>query len=93
MATDTHSETAIFERVVLPDSPKLPLEVARYLLSLGFGPEDKERMRILSAKAREATLSASEEDEIEGYERIGHYLAILQSHARVAVREAGHDGG
>lgn len=92
MATDTHSEPAIFERVVFPGHPKLPVEAARYLLSLGFGPEDKERMRVLSAKAREATLSPIEEQEIDGYERVGHYLAILQSRARVALREAGHEG-
>jgi hypothetical protein len=43
-------------------------------------------MRDLSEKARQGELTADEQREIDNYERVGHYLAILQSKARMALR-------
>ena len=88
MATDVSAESAIFERVLLPDGARLPIEAARYFLSIGFGPEDKERMHDLAAKARDGALTEAEETEIDVFERVGHVLAILQSRARQALRAA-----
>ena len=47
---------------------------------------DQVRTEELAGKARAGSLSPEEEREIENYERVGHYLAILQSKARVALR-------
>jgi hypothetical protein len=81
------SATAIFNRVLEPDQANWPSEVARALLALDFNQTDKERMRQLSAKAREGTLSAEEKIEIDNYERVGHLLNIMQSKARRSLKE------
>lgn len=86
MAIDTSSETAIFERIVLPEEPGMSEEAARSLLAMGFNPADRQRMQVLADKAKAGGLSPEEEIEIENYERVGHYLGILQSKARRALR-------
>ena len=86
MSIESTSETAIFERLVLPSDPGLSQEAARSLLSVGFSPADTERMHVLAEKARQGTLTPDEQREIDNYERVGHYLAILQSKARMALR-------
>ena len=42
-------------------------------------------MHVLLEKARQGSLTADEQREMENYERVGHYLAILQSKARMAL--------
>ncbi len=85
MSIESTSETAIFERLVLPSEPKLSHDAAHSSLALGFSPEDTERMHVLLEKARQGSLTADEQREMENYERVGHYLAILQSKARMAL--------
>jgi hypothetical protein len=82
------SETAIFERIVLPSDPGLSEQAARSILAMGFGAEDSRRMQELADKAKEGRLSPEEQQEIENYERVGHYLSILQSKARLALKHA-----
>jgi hypothetical protein len=87
-------EAAILTRLVGADGLDFSAEAARAILAIDFGPSDKSRMRQLSAKAREGTLSHDEQAEIDSYERVGHFLNILQSKARRSLR--GHrdkDGG
>ena len=43
-------------------------------------------MRELSLKAQEGTLTASEQDEIENYRRVGYWLGILWSKARLCLK-------
>jgi hypothetical protein len=76
------SEAAILSRVVEPDRSTLPAEVARVILTLDFHQADKDRMRQLSAKARDGTLTPVEQATVNNYERVGHFLNILQSKAR-----------
>jgi hypothetical protein len=86
MSQTNTSEVAILSRVLEPDKPTLSLRTARDLLALDFSPGDKERMRQLSAKAREGTLSPEEQEAINNYERVGHLLNILQSKARRSLK-------
>jgi hypothetical protein len=86
MSIDSTSEMAIFERIVLPSETRLSHEAARSLLALGFNPEDTARMQLLASKARQGSLTDDEQHEIENYERVGHYLSILHSKARLALR-------
>ncbi len=86
MSIDSSSETAIFQRLVLPSEPAVSRDVARSLLSLEFAREDLDRMHALSETAKSGSLTPDESHELENYERVGHYLAILQSKARVALR-------
>ena len=89
MSIDSSSETAIFERIVLPADPSFSDQTAKLILALDFAPADRIHMQELAEKARRGILSPTEEREIESYERVGHYLAILQSKARLHLR---HDG-
>ncbi len=88
MSIDSSSETAIFERIVLPMDPEKSRQAARSLPALGFSQDDTARMHALAEKAKQGTLSTDEQQEIDNYERVGHYLAILQSKVRLALRDS-----
>ena len=45
-------------------------------------------MASLAEKARQSILTAGEQAELEGYCNVGDLLALLQSKARVAIRQA-----
>ena len=76
------SEVAIFGRVLEPDQATLDVAAARAILNLDFQQTDKDRMRELLAKAKEGTLTANEEVEIDNYERVGHMLSLMKSKDR-----------
>jgi hypothetical protein len=88
MSIDSSSETAILSRVIAPDEPALSAQLAQLVLSFSFGQEDKDRMRQLCEKASEGSLSAEEQDELDCYERVGHFLSLLQSKARLSLKRA-----
>lgn len=85
------SEAAIVGRLIKPDQGDFSPEAARELLSLRFGEEDQERMRRLSLKAQEGTLTVAEQAEVENYRRVGYWLGILWSKARLSLKRAGMD--
>jgi hypothetical protein len=87
----TSSEAAIVGRLIKPDHGDFSPEAARELLSLQFGEDDQARMRELSLKAQEGTLSTIEQGEIENYRRVGYWLGILWSKARLSLKRAGMD--
>jgi len=91
MSIDATSETAIFERIVLPSDPELAREAARSLIGIGFSTSDREQMKVLAVKAKAGTLSVDEQRAIDSYERVGHYLSILHSKARQALRAAANE--
>ena len=82
------SEVAILRRVLEPDQPAWPAEAARAILALDFNQADKDRMRQLSAKARQGTLTPDEQAAINNYERVGHLLNIMQSKARRSLNDS-----
>ena len=84
-----NSETAILDRLILPERAELPAEAARYLLALDFDQADRERMNALAAKAREGALSPDEASEIDSYRHVGHLVALLQSKARRSLQRSG----
>jgi hypothetical protein len=86
LSHDNTSEVAILTRVLEPDKPSLSPQAARDILALDFGPADKDRMRQLSAKARDGTLTPDEQAAIDNYERVGHLLNIMQSKARRSLK-------
>ena len=81
------SEGAIFSRVLQPDRGTLPAAAARAILDLGFSQADQERMRVLSAKAREGTLGPAEQAEINNYERVGHILSLMKLKANRSLKD------
>lgn len=88
-----NSEAAILNRIVRPDQPTFSAEAAHGILALDFNQADKERMHQLSAKAREGTLTPEEQAALNNYERVGHLINILQSKARLSLKNGGRPGG
>jgi hypothetical protein len=84
---------AIFSRVLEPDQATLSAAAARALLALGFPPADQDRMRQLSAKAQQGTLTPAEQAEINNYERVGHILSLMKSKARRSLKGRGGTNG
>jgi hypothetical protein len=88
MTTIAASESEIFARIIAPEQEGLSLEAARSILALSFAPADLDRVDVLSEKARQGTLTAVEQEELDNYLRVGTFLAILQSKARLCLKRA-----
>jgi hypothetical protein len=85
----TAESTQIFRRVIDPDDGSLPPELARFVDSLDFRPADHARYEELSGKARGGSLTAAEEDELDGYLHVDSLLSILRLKAERSLR-TGH---
>ncbi len=79
-------------RIAGPDEPPFSAATAKGILTLGFSPADKERMHSLVARARDGTLTADEQAEVEAYSRVGSLLGILKSKARRALKRRASNG-
>jgi hypothetical protein len=80
-------ETGALERMIRSHRGDLPPEVAREVLSWEFADSDQQRMSELSAKARAGSLTGDEERQLDWYLMLGDFLMILQSMARVALKD------
>ncbi len=85
--TDRGAE--ILARTIKPAEGNLPIEAARSILSFRLAPADWERVNDLAAKARAGTLTAEERAELGEYERITYLLELMQSKARLSLKQAG----
>ena len=90
-STSPATEAEIIGRLIKPDRGDFSPEAARGLLGLRFDDEDQARMRELSAKAQDGTLTALEQTEIENYRRVGYWLGTLWSKARSSLNSAEAD--
>jgi hypothetical protein len=84
----TESEMAILRRVVDPGQPFLSVEAAEAILRLDFHADDLMRMNQLAEKNRAGQLTPTDEQELNGYIRVGQILGILQSKARRSLSVA-----
>jgi hypothetical protein len=85
-AAIANAEASILARVILPEAPTLPPEVATELLKWHFPDADQQRMSELAAKARQGALTADEAAELEGYERVSSFLGLVKSKARRSLQ-------
>ncbi len=83
-----NTEAEILSRIIAPGKPVLPVHTAEVILALEFPEEDRDRMDQLAEKAREGTLTHEEQLEIDAYERVGSFLSLLQSKARISLKKA-----
>ena len=81
------SEAAIFGRILESDEATWDEAAARAIVGLDFKQTDKDRMRALSAKARDGTLTEVEQVQIHNYERVGHMLSLMKSKARRSLED------
>lgn len=79
------SEVSILARVLANEEGQLPRELARYILTLGFGERDKVRMHELAQRNQEDALAPGEKEELIAYGKAGTLLSILKSKARRAL--------
>jgi hypothetical protein len=80
------AESAILARVIARERASLSPAVAAELLRWGFAEADKRRMSELAAKARRGALTADEQAEVEGYERVSSFLGLVKSKARRSLQ-------
>jgi len=82
------TESDIFTRLIHPDDGNLPQDVSRLLLDLNFSPDDMARMNELAEKNRLGILSATEQQEMETYLRVGNFLNLLHAKARQSLHHS-----
>lgn len=87
-APKIENEVTILARVLGNGGKKLPSEIARYILDLGFSEKDKARMHDLLVRNQDDKLTADEKAEMFAFARVGTILGILQSKARLALKTA-----
>ncbi len=88
-ALTTHpSPIDVLNSLVVPEQP-ISEELATYLLQLRFTPEAISRVSDLSRKAQTASLTDSEDRELDQFIFVGDLIAILQSRARQRLNNAG----
>jgi hypothetical protein len=80
--------TAMLEQLAELDTRGLSPETARTYLKLGFRRSHRTRVDTLSAKAQRGALTPAEGQELDEFIRVGNLLAILQSKARQALKNA-----
>ncbi len=80
------SEVAILARILGNEDGQLPLEMARYLLTLGFNVREKARMHDLTVRNQADALSEAEKEELFAYVKAGSLLSILKSKARRTLK-------
>lgn len=81
------AESSILARMIDPRNGSVPRSLARQMLDLQFSDKDHARMRLLSQKANEGELSASEKRELENFISISHLLALLHAKARLSLKK------
>lgn len=84
----TNNEAEILSRVIAPEKSNLLPETSKMILAFDFTQQDRERMNQLADKARRGTLTVEEQAEIDCYERVGHFLSLLQSKARMSLKQS-----
>lgn len=80
------TEAAILNRIIRPERGNLSPDVARELLKLDFEESDHARMAQLSQKAQAGALGIEEREELESYVNVSHFLAFIQSKARLSLK-------
>jgi hypothetical protein len=86
MVDQTVTETEILAEVIAPQRSTFPPELARTLLELRFSAQQINRMDNLADKNNAGTLTEIERAEMENYARVGTFLSLLQSKARLSLK-------
>jgi hypothetical protein len=77
----------LLEGLLRPDQGVLSPELARYILTLDFTPDQHARYSVLAGKAQSGTLTSDEASEIDAFLAADAFLSILQSKARQSLQQ------
>jgi hypothetical protein len=80
-----NNQTEIIGRAIDHRGDQLSPEAAAFIVSLDLADEDTARTNELAAKAREGSVNADEEQEVEEYRRSGRLMEMLKLKARMAL--------
>ncbi len=83
----TSTDIGIFGRLLSEHPGEMSTDLARYVLVLGFGEADRLHMEELASRNQQGRLSHDEHEELMGYVKAGHLLALLHSKARKALKK------
>ena len=81
------TEADIWARTLKPDEGDLAPQTARFFLDLRLSGADTRRLRELSDKARQDTLTAEERHELDRYLAMGWFLDFMRSKARLSLKQ------
>lgn len=76
----------ILARVVNPNRGDLPQDLATVVLKFDFTSDDRDKMKALAEKARNGELSEQEQAELDGFVRVGQFISMMKSKARVSLQ-------
>ena len=76
------NEAAIWDRMIQPMSGRVPADVAKFFLGLGFADSDTQRMHELTGKNQDGRLSDEEAEELRRYRMVGMQVDLLRSISR-----------
>lgn len=79
------TEAEIWRRTIRPEVGDLAPEEARVLLRWSLSPADRDRVRNLSGKASEGSLTPEESNELDSYLTVGSALEFLKAKARLSL--------
>jgi hypothetical protein len=83
------AEAAILGRLVKLNQADFSPEVATALLQLDFDQQDRDRMHELAIKGQEGQLTMEEAQELDSYRRIGYFVDLMRSKARLSLKKHG----
>ena len=82
-------DAEILADVLKLGTPDFDADAARAVLRLGFSDEQKQRMLSLADKGNRGTLSQAEQLELDRFRRVGNFLALMHSKARLSLKQGG----
>ena len=83
----TTDEAGILNRLVKAKRPDFSPEIAAAILQLEFDQKDRDRMHELAIKGQEGRLTTKEESELDSYRRIGYFVDLMRSKARITLKK------
>ena len=86
--TELPREVKIFESILKNGAGRMQPALARYVLELGFSEADHARIRELTERNQEGTISPPELEELLGFAKAGCLLGILHSQARKSLNRS-----
>ena len=84
--TVENNQAEMLARAIDCHESGLPLDVARFIVSLGLAEDDERRMDELAQKAADGHLTEVEEAELEEFRRFGRLMEMLKLKSRKVLQ-------
>lgn len=74
-------------------TPDFDSDAARAVLSIGFSEQQKTQMLELAERGNRGELTPSEQEQLNRFRRVGNFLALIQSKARLSLKQTTQPSG